>query len=269
MIPRIIALSVLIASLADAQIPFQTVYDQVRIDQRLGNQLPLYVHLRDEQGRDVTLGTYFNAKPVILSFVYFQCPMLCTQVLNGMVDGFRGLGFTAGKEFDVVTVSIDPRDTPAMATAKKGAYVASYGRPGVEYGWHFLTADTGAIRTLTEAAGFRYLYDTQSGQFAHASGIMVVTPKGRLARYFLGIEYAPKDLQFALMEASNGTIGSVVDKLLLLCYHYDPMTGKYGPVIANIFRAGGALTVLLIGGFVFVLLRRERRTSAGKQQEDT
>ncbi len=252
----------LVAPAAQSQLAFNKVYNEVRIDQKLNAQVPLDLVFRDERGDTVRLGDYFHAKPVVLSFVYYQCPMLCTQVLNGMVDGFKGLNLSVGNEFDVVTVSIDPRDTPELAAEKKEAYLQAYGRPGAEEGWHFLTGQEPSIRPLADAVGFRYMYDETSGQFAHAAGIMVATPEGRIARYFYGIEYSPRDLRFALIDASQNKIGSLVDKLLLLCYHYDPMTGKYGPIITNIFRAGGALTVLVVGGSLFMFFRRERRRAA-------
>ena len=184
--------------------------------------------------------------------------MLCTEVLNGMVQGFRGLSFTPGQEFTVLTISFDPRETPAMAAAKKESYMRSYGRQEAASGWHFLTGDETSIKRLTDAVGFRYMYDARSGQYAHATGIMVATPEGKLSRYLLGIEYAPEDLRFSLMGASHNRIGTVIDRLVMLCYHYDPMTGKYGPIVTNLFRVAGGLTVLLLAGGIFVLLRRER-----------
>ncbi|HTO95297.1 MAG TPA: SCO family protein [Bacteroidota bacterium] len=244
---------------AAAQIPIQNVYKEVGIDQNLGTALPLDLPFRDEGGNTVTLGEYFGTRPVVLSLVYYRCPMLCTEVLNGMVECFRGLHFSAGNEFTVVTVSIDPRETPEMAEEKKEAYMAAYARDGVAGGWHFLTGDARSIAALARATGFHYLYDSTSGQYAHAAGIMVATPGGKLSHYFYGVEYEPRDMRFALEEASDGKIGSAVDRLLLLCYHYDPLTGKYGPVIANVFRAGGALTILLLGGAIAWMLRRERK----------
>jgi len=255
----ILIAGVLALRAAMAQIPIQQVYHDVGIDQNLGAGLPLDLPFRDEGGNPVTLGEYFGAKPVVLSLVYYRCPMLCTEVLNGMVECFRGLRFTAGKEFTVVTVSIDPRETPAMAVEKKEGYVAAYARDGVAGGWHFLTGDARSIAALAQAAGFHYLYDSTSGQYAHAAGIMVTTPGGKLSHYFYGVQYEPRDMRFALEEASDGKIGGVVDRLLLLCYHYDPLTGKYGPVIANVFRGAGALTILILGGAILYMLRRERR----------
>jgi protein SCO1/2 len=251
---------------AHGEIPFSQVYNEVRIDQNLGAQIPLGLSFRDEQGKSVRLEDLFRSRPVILSLVYYQCPMLCTQVLNGMVAGFQGLGFTAGNEFTVVTVSIDPHETPVMALQKKEHYLQQYRRPAAAAGWHFLTGDESSIHALASAVGFHYLYDTTTGQFAHASGIMVATPEGKLSHYFFGIEYSPKDLRLALVDASHERIGSIADRLLLLCYHYDPMTGKYGVVIEDIFRGAGALTVLLIAGWVLLMLRRERRKTTVTSQ---
>ncbi len=259
LLANLVALSLICTIAVHAQIPFSRVYQEVGIDQKLNAQIPLDAMFKDEQGRSVALGSYFGSAPVVLSLVYYQCPMLCTQVLNGMVDAFKGLPYTPGREFTVVTVSIDPREKPPLAQEKKDGYLQSYGRPEAAEGWHFLTGDEASIRKLADAVGFHYLYDEKTGQFAHAAGIMVVTPQGRLSHYLYGIEYSPKDLRFALMDASQGRIGSVVDKLVLLCYHYDPSTGKYSLVIANIFRGAGAVTILVLGGCVLYLLRREKR----------
>ncbi len=234
-------------------------FTEVGIDQRLNEQLPLDLKFRDENGQPVTLGMYFHKKPVIISLVYYQCPMLCTQVLNGMVQTFRTLKFAAGTEFEIVTVSIDHRETPEMAADKKDTYVTEYARTGVADGWHFLVGDSLSIKKLADAVGFKFIYDQPTRQFAHASGIMIATPQGKLARYLYGIEYGAKDLTFSIMEAAQEKIGSPVDKLLLLCYHYDPTTGKYGVVVANLLRGGGALTVLIIAGYMFVNYRRDRK----------
>jgi protein SCO1/2 len=255
----LLLISLIASATAGAQIPIQKVYDEVRIDQRLGGQLPLDLVFCDEQGKPVALNDYFHSGPVVLSLVYFQCPMLCTQVLNGMVDGFRGLSFSAGKEFTVITVSIDPRETPSLASEKKEGYLEAYGRTGAARGWHFLTGDEASVKALADAVGFHYLFDPRSGQFAHAAGIMIATPEGRLSRYLYGIQFEPKDLRFALMDASHDRIGTAIDRLLLLCYEYDPLTGKYGSVIMNVFRGAGALTIILLGGGIVLLLRRERR----------
>ena len=254
----------LLASIGNAQMmdpgkAAARAFTEVGIDQRLNEQLPLDLEFRDESGRPVKLGKYFHKKPVVISLVYYQCPMLCTQVLNGMVQTFRTLKFTAGTEFEVVTVSIDHRETPEMAADKKDTYVTEYARTGVAGGWHFLVGDSLSIKKLADAVGFKFIYDQPTRQFAHASGIMVATPQGKLARYLYGIEYGAKDLTFSIMEAAQEKIGSPVDKLLLLCYHYDPTTGKYGVVVANLLRGGGALTVLIIAGYMFVNYRRDRR----------
>jgi protein SCO1/2 len=232
---------------------------EVGIDQRLNEQIPLDLSFRDESGNAVKLGDYFHTKPVILSLVYYRCPMLCTQVLNGMLETFRVMSFTAGQEFEIVTVSIDPDETWDLASEKKSQYVEEYGREGVGKGWHFLTGDEASIRQLAQAVGFRYAYDPKSKQFAHGAGIMVATPQGKLARYLYGIEYGAKDLRFALMEAAQERIGSPVDRILLLCYHYDPTTGKYGIVVANLLKGGGILVVLVLGGYMFLNFRRDRR----------
>jgi protein SCO1/2 len=235
---------------------------QVAFEQRLDSRLPLDLWFKDEDGRDVQLGDYFGSRPVVLAFVYYECPMLCTQVLNGLTDMLTTLTESAGRDFDVVTVSFDPRETPVLAAAKKKAYLDRYRRDGAESGWHFLTGGEASIAALTSAAGFRYAWDEESQQFAHASGIVVVTPDGRLSGYFFGIQYAPRDVKFALMESSAGRIGSLVDQLLLYCYHYDPVTGSYSFVALNAVRLGGAVTVIALLGFVVAALRRESRATS-------
>jgi protein SCO1 len=232
--------------------------EEVGIDQKLDAQLPLDLMFNDEGGTQVRLGDYFGKRPVVLSLVYYNCPMLCNQVLNGLTGSMDTLSFDVGKEFEVVTVSFDPRETPELARRKKETYIQWYKRPGASEGWHFLTGDKHSIEKLTEAAGFRYRYDPATDQFAHASGIMVATSQGKLARYFYGIEYAPRDLKLGLIEASENKIGSPADKLVLYCYHYDPAAGKYGPAVMNIIRVGGAATVI---GFVALLLWMRRRTA--------
>ena len=236
---------------------------EVKIEQRLNEQVPLDLKFRDEAGREVALGEYFNKeKPVVLSLVFYKCPMLCDQILTGLLGGLRSISFDVGKEFEVVTVSFDPRETPELAAEKKQNFVQRYNRPGAEKGWHFLTGGQESITRLTDAVGFHYNYDAQTDQFAHAAGIMVLTPDGRLSRYFYGIEYFPKDLRFGLIEASDNKIGSLADQLLLYCYHYDPATGRYGPVVMRIMRVGGVATVLGIGALVLVLRRRGARKGA-------
>ena len=231
----------------------------VGIDQKLNEQLPLDLVFRDENGKEVKLGEYFGKKPVLLSLVYYQCPMLCNQVLNGMVTAFKVMAFKPGEEFEVVTVSFDPRETPELAAAKKKTYVdylPEAKRSGAASGWHFLTGDEASIKRITDAVGFRYHFDEATNQFAHASGVFVATPQGKLARYFYGIEYAPRDLRFGLIEAAENKIGSPVDQLLLYCFHYDPATGKYGAAIMNLMRLGGVVTVIAIVGLLLLLRRR-------------
>jgi protein SCO1 len=247
------------ARAADTRPPFLR---DVGIDQRLGQQLPLDAIFQDEQGRPVRLGQYFGARPVILVLAYYNCPMLCTQVLGGLVSSLRVLSFDAGKDFDVVAVSFDPRDRPADAAAKKAPYVAEYGRPGAAAGWHFLTGSSASIERLTGAVGFHYKYDESLGQFAHASAITVATPGGKLSHYFYGIEYAPRDLRLALIEASGNRIGSPVDQILLYCFHYDPKVGKYGAVVMNMLRFGGVVAVLILSTFLAVMWRRDHRRDA-------
>lgn len=233
----------------------------VGIDQHLNEQIPLDLKFRDESGKEVRLGDYFGKRPVVLALVFYQCPMLCTQILGGMTGSLKTLNFNAGRDFEVVVVSFDPRETPEMAREKREISLTQYARPGTESGWHFLTGDQPSITALTQTVGFRYAYDEQTKQFAHASGIFVATPEGKLSRYFYGVEYAPRDLRLGLVEASNHKIGSAVDQLMLYCYHYDPATGKYGAVVMNIVRLGGVLTLLGMA-VLFVLMRRTSRARA-------
>jgi protein SCO1/2 len=234
----------------------------VGIEQKLDGQLPLDLVFRDEGGREVRIEEYFRGRPVILAPVYYECPMLCNQVLNGLTGSLKGLSFSAGDEFEVVAVSFDPRETPALAAAKKGSYVRRYGRPGADAGWHFLTGDQQSITRLTEAVGFRYRWDATTNQFAHASAVMVLTPRGRISRYFYGIDYAPSDLRLGLVEASEGRVGSPVDQLLLYCYHYDPVAGKYGAAVMNVLKLFSVVFLILVGA-LFVLLRRRNTRRAG------
>lgn len=229
----------------------------VGIDQRLGEQLPLDVTFRDENGTSVRLGDYFGKKPVVLTLVYYSCPMLCNQVLNGLTSALDIITFDIGKEFDVVTVSFDPRETPDLATSKKETYIQWYKRAGASEGWHFLTGDKASIDKLTEAVGFHYKFDPATNQFVHASGIMLATPDGKLARYFYGIEYSPKDLRLGLIEASEKRIGNPVDRLLLYCFHYDPSAGKYSAAVMNILRLAGVATFAGLVAMLW-LLRRKR-----------
>ncbi|HSC77715.1 MAG TPA: SCO family protein [Candidatus Acidoferrales bacterium] len=244
-----------------AQSPTEVI-QQVAFEQRINRPLPLELVFRDEAGRAVALGDYFGRRPVVLALVYYECPMLCTYVLDGLVKSLKPLSFNPGQDFDVVVVSFNPKETPELAAAKKENYVRLYGRPGTMRGWHFLTGEAEAIRGLTEAVGFRYLYDTETQQYAHASGVMVLTPQGKLFRYFYGIDYAPRDLRLALVEASSNKLGTVTDQLLLFCYHYDPTTGKYGLLIMRLLQAMGLATVLALGTFMAAMFRRERRLTA-------
>ena len=230
----------------------------VGIVQKLNDQLPLELEFRNERDEVVKLGDYFGTKPVVLSLVYYQCPMLCNQVLNGMASAFRVMSFKAGEEFEVVTVSFDSRETATVAAAKKRTYVdylPEDKRADATKGWHFLTGDETNIKRLTDTVGFRYHFDEATNQFAHASAIYLATPEGKLARYFYGIEYAPRDLRLGLIEASKNKIGSPVDQLLLYCYHYDPTTGKYGAVVINMIRLGGVATLMAMIALFFLLRR--------------
>jgi len=230
----------------------------VALDQKLGDTIPLDLTFRDEHGSAVALRSFFGArKPVILTLVYYQCPMLCTQVLNGLDRSLKELSFEIGRDFDVVTVSIDPTERPVLADAKHALYAGMYGRPGAQRGWHFLTGEEAEIKTLARAVGFRYAYDPASKQFAHPSGIMLLTPEGKLSRYFYGITYAARDLRLGLVESAAGKIGSPVDEILLYCYHYDPATGKYGLLISRVIRIAGVLTVLVMTVAIVILFRRE------------
>ena len=231
----------------------------VRIEQKLDQQLPLDLVFRDEAGQQVKLGQYFGKKPVVVALVYYDCPMLCTQVLNGMVTSFRVLPFQIGNEFDVVTVSFDPRESSALAAAKKKVYVnylPEKMRSNAGNGWHFLTGDEANIAQLTEAVGFHYRWDEATKQFAHASAIMLTTPEGKLSRYFYGIEYPARDLRLGLIESSANKIGSPVDQLLLYCYHYDPATGKYGAAVMKVMRIAGVLTMIGIAAMLLLLKAR-------------
>jgi len=234
---------------------------KVGIEQKLGNQLPLDAVLKDENGNAVKLGNYFNqGRPVILALVYYECPMLCNEVLNGLTGSLKGMSLVAGKDFDVVAVSFDARenDKPDLAKNKKASYMERYGHPGSENGWHFLTGTQDSIDAVTKAAGFSYYWDDKTNQFAHAGGIMVTTPEGKMSKYFYGIDYAPKDLKFGIMDSSQDKIGSVTDQLLLYCYHYDPASGKYGFAILRAMRVAGVFTLLGLGTMLFVFWRRNK-----------
>ena len=240
----------------------------VRFDQKLNNLVPLELVFNDEVGRACRLREFFHDKPVILVLAYYRCPKLCTEVLNGLVASLHDIpSLTAGKDFQVVVVSFDPRETAELAAAKKKSYVDYYERPGTENGWHFLTGPEASIDLLTQAVGFRYAYDPKNDQFAHASGICMLTPKGRVARYFFGIRFPPRDVRLGLVEASENKIGSAIDQVLLFCFHYDPTTGQYSAAVMNLVRAGGAITLLALGGFWLTVRRRGRRVSAVDQRQ--
>jgi protein SCO1/2 len=243
--------------------------ENVGIEQRLDAQLPPDLIFRDETGKAVKLGDYFGRKPLILNLVYYNCTMLCGEALAGLSSAMRLIKFDVGNEFDVVTVSFDPRETPEMAAAKKADYLKRYGRPGAAGGWHFLTGQPESINALTKAVGFQYQYDARTNQYAHATAIMVVTPQGRISRYFYGVDFPPKDLRMGLVEASQGKIGNAVDAVLLYCYHYNPETGKYGAMVSNILRMAGAATILLLGSLLFILWRLDssvtRKTAAKRR----
>jgi protein SCO1/2 len=244
------------AAAHDAQRPIPL--RDVSFDQKLNEQIPLDLSFRDENGDTVQLANYFRQKPVILSFVYFKCTDLCPLLLDGIVRSLRALSFDAGKEFQLVTVSFDPSDNPALAAAKKGDMLQQYARPGTGAGWHFLTGDESEIRKLTDAVGFHYTYDAKTGEFGHATGIVLLTPEGKIARYYYGIDFSPRDLRLGLVEAAAHKIGNPIDQILLFCYHYDPVTGKYGLIVTRAIRLAGIATVLALGAFIFLMLRRER-----------
>ena len=229
----------------------------VGLDQKLGEQAPLDAEFRDETGKTVRLGDYFGTRPVILTFAYYRCQDLCPLLLDGVLRTLRAMSLTAGKDFEIVNVSFDPHDTPALAAAKKGDLVRRYGRPDAADGWHFLTGGEASISRITAAAGFRYSYEGDNDRFSHATGIMLLTPQGRFARYFYGIEFSPRDLRLGLLEASDGKIGTAIDQLLLFCYHYDPATGKYTLMVTNLLRGATIATVLALGAFIVLSLRAE------------
>ena len=237
------------------------ILSKIGIDQRLNHHVPLDLPFVDENGREVRLGDYFGKRPVLLALVYYECPMLCTQVLNGVTGALKVLNFDVGREFDVVAVSINPKEGPGLAAQKKQAYVDRYGRPHTAAGWHFLTGREENIRRLAEAVGFRYVYDEEIKQYAHGAGIELLTPKGVIARYFYGIEFSPRDIRLGVIEASEERIGSPIDNALLLCYHYDPTTGTYGPKVLGLVKIGAIATIAGFGTFLFVSIRRERRAS--------
>jgi protein SCO1/2 len=266
LVAPLLAVNAAAAQSADSQV--STVLRDVGFDQRLNEQVPLDLKFTDSTGAAVKLGDYFGNRPVILVLAYYRCPMLCTLVLNGLVQAMRGMPFAAGADFDVVTVSFDPRETPDLAAAKKKTYIASYARPGAAEGWHFLTGQPAAIDKLTRAVGFRYVYDAKQDQYIHTSGIMILTPQGRISRYFYGIDFPDRDLRLGLVEASAGKIGSPTDQVLLYCFHYDPASGKYTASILNLVRAEGVLTVLALAGMVWFLCRGGPRKRSDLSKDD-
>jgi protein SCO1/2 len=236
------------------------ILKDIRIEQHLGTQLPLEAKFEDETGQTVKLGDYFNhQRPAVVALVYYNCPMLCNQILAGLIGSLRDVQLDPGRDFDVVVVSFDPREGPPDAQKKKKLVLGDYRRPETAAGWHFLTGEKTAIDQVADAVGFRYAFDERTNQFAHASGIMVATPQGKLSHYFYGIEYPPKDLRLGLVEASANKIGSAVDQLLLYCYHYDPETGRYGPTIMNILRLAGIVTVFALVALILCLRRYKPR----------
>lgn len=233
--------------------------NQIKFEQKLNNQITLGLPFKDENGDTVRLGKYFGKRPVILDLGYYECPMLCTLVLNGMVQCLQDLKMDVGQGFDVVSVSIDPKETPDLALAKKKMYLKRYGRDGAAQGWHFLTGDQDSIRQLTDEVGFRFRYDPVIKQFAHPSGFIVLTPEGRVARYFFGIDYSAKAVDAALKQASANQTGSPVEQLILLCFHYSPLKGKYGNLIMTIVRTSGVVTMIALIGMVVLVTQRKRR----------
>jgi protein SCO1/2 len=241
--------------------PRPSILQDVGIDQHVDVQIPPDLVFRDEEGRDVRLGDYFGKRPLILALVYYKCPMLCTMVLNDLTRAMNSMKMNCGEQFDILTISFDPNETPSLAVDKKRQYIRAYRRPRAEEGWHFLTGSKESIDSLTRTVGFRYAWDPKYQQFAHASGLIILTPEGKTARYFYGIDYAPTDLQLSLDEASHGKTTSIADQILLFCFHYDPTTGKYSLMIIRLIQAGGILTVLLLGSYVLRSFLKDRAKS--------
>jgi protein SCO1 len=249
---------VICATSAFAQSQIPAPLKNVDIEQLLGAQVPLETPFKNEKGQEVRISDLLNDKPAILTLVYYECPMLCTQVLNGLVTSLRPIPFTPGQEFNIITISFDPGETAALASAKKEAYLKQYGKAEAEQGWHFLTGSQESITQLTSSVGFKYSYDEKIDQYAHASVIMVLTPEGKIARYFYGIEYPSRDLRWALVDASSKKIGTIADKILLYCFHYDATLGKYSAQAVNLIRVGGVITVLALGGFILRMRRKDK-----------
>jgi protein SCO1/2 len=268
--PRLLVLCCLLVLLsavpvqADHGSPDELI-DQAAFDQKLNEQVPLDLAFRDETGNQVLLGDLIRSKPVILVLAYYECPNLCGVLLNDLVENLRTLRLDIGNQFEVVTVSINPRETPELAAAKKESFIQRYDRPGANEGWHFLTGEEASIQRLAQAVGFQYAYDVEQDEYAHPSGLIMLTPQGKIARYFYVLQYSSTDLRLGLVEASANKIGSPVDKVLLRCYQYDPVTGKYEMVITNVIRMAGVATTLILGTFVAVMFRRERRQKVERQ----
>jgi protein SCO1/2 len=237
------------------------ILKDVGIDQKLGAQLPLDQVFNDENGKPLRLDSLLDGRPIILTLVYFRCPMLCTMVLNDLVQSMHQMKEKLGTDFDILTISFDPADTPQVARAKKANYFAAYGHSDGAAQWHFLTGSPSAIAAVTSAVGFRYVWDPDYKQFAHASGIMVLTPQGKISRYFYGVDYEPKDLRLALVEASGGKVGGLADQILLFCCQYDPTTGKYGLAVSRGLKVFGFLTICAVAALVFFAVRRRSSTS--------
>jgi protein SCO1/2 len=245
------------------QVSTPAILNKVGVTQNLNAQIPPDLVFRDESGRFVRIGDFFGQKPIVLSLVYFDCPALCTEVLNGQLRTMKAMSLDLGKDFEALTVSFEPKDTAALAKAKRDVYAGQYGRPGAANHWHFLTGEQQSIDALTNVAGFQYAYDSSIRQYAHAAAILVLTPEGRIDRYFYGVIYPAGDVRLGLVEASEGKIGTLTDHAMLYCYQYDPMTGKYGVVVMNVLRAAGGLTVLILGIFMTMMFLRERKRPSG------
>lgn len=236
------------------------ILQHVGITQRLGAQVPLGATFKDENGKLVSLGSYFGKQPVVLILAYYRCPMLCSEVLSGAATALKNVGFKIGRQFEVLTVSFDPRDTPEIAAAKEQTYIKDYGDPGVAAGWHFLTGQKDQIDSLANAVGFHYQYDPKTGQYAHAAGLVVISPKGKVAQYFYGVEFPSRDLHLAIVQSSSEKIGSLADEIVLYCCKYDLGTGRYEAVIARVLQIVGAFTILIVGGGLLLFFRMDRRS---------
>ncbi len=240
------------------------ILQHVGITQRLGAQVPLNATFRDEAGKIVPLSSYFGTQPVVLILAYYRCPMLCSEVLSGAATAFKDVGFKIGKQFQVLTVSFDPRDTPELATAKKATFINEYGDPRAANGWHFLTGEKAQIDLLANAVGFNYAYDAKTGQYAHAAGLIVVSPKGKVAQYFYGVEFPSRDLHLAIVQSSTEKIGSLADEIVLYCCKYDLGTGRYQAVISRVLQIVGGFTILIVGGGLLLFFRMDRRSAVAK-----